>query len=172
MLLKIKVHKKVFWFYYWGSIKLKVEGSLVFSVLWTLNLRKHERVEKSHLFLFCQLHALACCLKAISTSDSSMFTERCRLACGGHGYMQSSNLPPTYSLTTASCTYEGDNTVLLLQTARFVCFTRKFGNKYRVSQETLVQPPKVCGLSTPIPIDWTQMYVPRFLVVLDSVCPV
>ncbi|CAB3239672.1 unnamed protein product [Arctia plantaginis] len=67
-----------------------------------------------------ELHALACCLKAVSTADAARFTERCRLACGGHGYMHSSNLPLTYALTTASCTYEGDNTVLLLQTARFL----------------------------------------------------
>lgn len=34
--------------------------------------------------------------------------------------MTSSNLPSTYGLVTAMCTYEGENTVLLLQTARFL----------------------------------------------------
>ncbi|KOB65548.1 putative peroxisomal acyl-coenzyme A oxidase 1-like protein, partial [Operophtera brumata] len=34
--------------------------------------------------------------------------------------MLASNLPLTYGLVTAACTYEGENTVLLLQTAR-VC---------------------------------------------------
>ncbi|XP_047527572.1 probable peroxisomal acyl-coenzyme A oxidase 1 [Vanessa atalanta] len=70
-----------------------------------------------------ELHALACCLKAVSTSDTASFVERCRLACGGHGYMLSSNLPLTYGLVTAACTYEGENTVLLLQTARFLAKT-------------------------------------------------
>ncbi|XP_053618358.1 probable peroxisomal acyl-coenzyme A oxidase 1 isoform X2 [Plodia interpunctella] len=70
-----------------------------------------------------ELHALACCLKAISTSDAANYVESCRLACGGHGYMQSSNLPVTYGLVTAACTYEGENTVLLLQTARFLVKT-------------------------------------------------
>lgn len=49
-----------------------------------------------------------------------MGVEQLRLACGGHGYMDSSNLPATYSLVTAICTYEGENTVMLLQTARYL----------------------------------------------------
>lgn len=69
------------------------------------------------LFFF-QLHALSSCLKALSTSDGADFIEQCRLACGGHGYMLSSNLPFIYSFVTATRTYEGDYTVLLLQTAR------------------------------------------------------
>ncbi|KAJ0182749.1 hypothetical protein K1T71_002118 [Dendrolimus kikuchii] len=65
-----------------------------------------------------EFHALSSCLKAISTSDSAAYIEQCRLACGGHGYMMSSNLPFLYSFVTATRTYEGDYTVLLLQTAR------------------------------------------------------
>ncbi|KAL0901877.1 hypothetical protein ABMA27_007032 [Loxostege sticticalis] len=67
-----------------------------------------------------ELHALSSCLKAISTSDTSALIEQCRFACGGHGYMYSSNLPALYSFATATRTYEGDYTVLLLQTARFL----------------------------------------------------
>lgn len=65
-----------------------------------------------------QLHALSCCLKAVTTADTATMTERCRMSCGGHGYMLSSNLPQIYGLVTAACTYEGENTVLMLQTAR------------------------------------------------------
>lgn len=46
--------------------------------------------------------------------------EQLRLSCGGHGYMDASNLPATYGLVTAACTYEGENTVLYLQTARYL----------------------------------------------------
>ncbi|KAL4084612.1 hypothetical protein QTP88_027543 [Uroleucon formosanum] len=67
-----------------------------------------------------ELHAMACCLKAVGTADASVSVTSCRLACGGHGYMNSSNLPNIYSLSTATETYEGENTVLLLQTARFL----------------------------------------------------
>ncbi|KAJ8736603.1 hypothetical protein PYW08_007259 [Mythimna loreyi] len=67
-----------------------------------------------------ELHALSCCLKAVTTADAAECVERCRLACGGHGYMLASNLPITYGHVTAACTYEGENTVLLLQTARYL----------------------------------------------------
>ncbi|XP_060808800.1 probable peroxisomal acyl-coenzyme A oxidase 1 [Amyelois transitella] len=67
-----------------------------------------------------ELHALSCCLKAVTTADAAECVERCRLSCGGHGYMLSSSLPTTYGLVTAACTYEGENTVLLLQTARYL----------------------------------------------------
>ena len=66
------------------------------------------------------MHAMSCCLKAVSSADAAQGIETCRLACGGHGYMTSSNLPSTYGLVTAMVTYEGENTVLLLQTARFL----------------------------------------------------
>ncbi|XP_015119156.1 probable peroxisomal acyl-coenzyme A oxidase 1 [Diachasma alloeum] len=67
-----------------------------------------------------ELHALACCLKAVASSDAANGVEQLRLSCGGHGYMTASNLPATYGLLTAVCTYEGENTVLLLQTARYL----------------------------------------------------
>jgi acyl-CoA oxidase len=52
--------------------------------------------------------------------DGAIGVEQLRLSCGGHGYMDASNLPATYGLVTAICTYEGENTVLLLQTARYL----------------------------------------------------
>lgn len=61
---------------------------------------------------------MACCLKAVGTSDAAIGVTTCRLACGGHGFMNSSSLPNIYAMTTATETYEGENTVLLLQTAR------------------------------------------------------
>ncbi|KAH9633522.1 hypothetical protein HF086_013199 [Spodoptera exigua] len=102
-----------------GCFAMKMNARMLWDTFNVIN----DQLHKGNFERLGELHALACCLKAISTTDSSMFTERCRLACGGHGYMVSSNLPPTYALTTASCTYEGDNTVLLLQTARFLLKT-------------------------------------------------
>uniref|UniRef100_A0A2A4J068 Acyl-coenzyme A oxidase n=1 Tax=Heliothis virescens TaxID=7102 RepID=A0A2A4J068_HELVI len=67
-----------------------------------------------------EFHALSSCLKAVSTSDAAFFIERCRHACGGHGYMMSSGIPNLYNFVSATRTYEGDYTVLLLQTARFL----------------------------------------------------
>lgn len=65
-----------------------------------------------------QLHALSCGLKALSSADATRGIDVCRLACGGHGYLASSNLPRIYTTTTAAITYEGENTVMWLQVAR------------------------------------------------------
>ncbi|KAH8331376.1 hypothetical protein KR074_001743 [Drosophila pseudoananassae] len=67
-----------------------------------------------------ELHSLSCALKVTCSSDTTAGIERLRLACGGHGYLISSNLSNLYVLATAACTYEGENTVLLLQIGRFL----------------------------------------------------
>ncbi|XP_055379777.1 probable peroxisomal acyl-coenzyme A oxidase 1 [Condylostylus longicornis] len=67
-----------------------------------------------------ELHALSCCMKAIYSSETAKGVEILRLACGGHGYMNSSNFPNLYGFATAACTYEGENTVMYLQTARYL----------------------------------------------------
>ncbi|KPJ09433.1 putative peroxisomal acyl-coenzyme A oxidase 1 [Papilio machaon] len=91
--------------------------------LWLTFNEVNEQLVEGNLQRLPELHALACCLKAVTTADTAACVERCRLACGGHGYMMSSSLPLTYGLVTAACTYEGENTVLLLQTARFLVKT-------------------------------------------------
>lgn len=63
---------------------------------------------------------MTCCLKAVCTADGANGIEQLRLSCGGHGYMECSNMPTSYGMVTAAATYEGENTVLLLQTARWV----------------------------------------------------
>uniref|UniRef100_A0A8C6YKU9 Acyl-coenzyme A oxidase n=1 Tax=Naja naja TaxID=35670 RepID=A0A8C6YKU9_NAJNA len=67
-----------------------------------------------------ELHALSAGLKAFSTWTANAGIEECRMACGGHGYSCCSGLPDIYVNFTPSCTYEGENTVMMLQTARFL----------------------------------------------------
>ena len=69
-------------------------------------------------FFFAQLHATSAGLKALSTNVAMYGIEQCRLACGGHGYSQCSGIPKIYVHTAPACTYEGENTVMYLQTAR------------------------------------------------------
>ncbi|CAH1153430.1 unnamed protein product [Phaedon cochleariae] len=88
--------------------------------LWNTYNNVTGELETGQLDNLPELHSTACALKAVSTADAARGIEILRLACGGHGYMTSSNLPSTYGLVTAMCTYEGENTVLLLQTARFL----------------------------------------------------
>ncbi|CAH1773979.1 unnamed protein product [Owenia fusiformis] len=67
-----------------------------------------------------QLHALSAGLKAFTTWASSSGMEVCRMSCGGHGYSQASGFPKIYTDATPGVTYEGENTVLMLQVARYL----------------------------------------------------
>ena len=87
-------------------------------------LRTHLQVtaelEKGNLARLPELHALSCALKPVCSNETTEAVEICRRACGGHGYLNSSGFSDIYKMTTAAQTYEGENTVLLLQTARFL----------------------------------------------------
>ncbi|XP_033191281.1 acyl-coenzyme A oxidase 1-like [Bombus vancouverensis nearcticus] len=95
---------------------IKATASWVWNMFYTvqkqLRQANHEKIP--------ELHSLSCCLKAVVSADTAAGIEQLRLSCGGHGYMTASNLPGLYGLATAVCTYEGENTVLLLQTARYL----------------------------------------------------
>ncbi|XP_033105517.1 peroxisomal acyl-coenzyme A oxidase 1-like [Anneissia japonica] len=67
-----------------------------------------------------ELHALCCGLKSFCTGTSSNFINICRFACGGQGLLMSSGLPSLYARFSASCTYEGENTVMMLQLSRYL----------------------------------------------------
>uniref|UniRef100_A0A8B9QWM8 Acyl-coenzyme A oxidase n=1 Tax=Anas platyrhynchos TaxID=8839 RepID=A0A8B9QWM8_ANAPL len=70
------------------------------------------------------LHASSSGFKAMLSQYCTAGVEICLRACGGHGYSLLSGLPSLYTKIVASCIYEGENTILLLQTARFLvkCF--------------------------------------------------
>ncbi|XP_055985242.1 peroxisomal acyl-coenzyme A oxidase 2 isoform X2 [Sorex fumeus] len=70
--------------------------------------------------LLPELHALSSGVKAFVSEFCTQGTEACRRACGGHGFSKLSGLPTLLTKVTASCTYEGENTVLYLQLARFL----------------------------------------------------
>jgi len=58
-------------------------------------------------------------LRAFSTEVACYGMEVCGLACGGMGYSLASGIPHIYMTILPAQTYEGENTVLYLQTARF-----------------------------------------------------
>ena len=91
-----------------------------------------------------ELHALACGLKALVTQEVSDTIDVLRRSCGGHGFMSSSNLPRLWGLVTASCTYEGENTVLQLQVMFFCivfCLPLHSGGKCLKSRRFSIQKP-------------------------------
>ncbi|XP_030380571.1 probable peroxisomal acyl-coenzyme A oxidase 1 [Scaptodrosophila lebanonensis] len=64
------------------------------------------------------MHIMSCALKVLCTTDGCAGIERLRLSTGGHGYLISANLSNIYGNAVAAYTYEGENTVLLLQIGR------------------------------------------------------
>ncbi|VDI58339.1 Hypothetical predicted protein, partial [Mytilus galloprovincialis] len=77
-------------------------------------------IERGNLEDMPQLHALACGLKAFCTWVGCEGIEVCRMSCGGHGYSHASGIPKIYANIVGACTYEGENTVMMLQTARYL----------------------------------------------------
>ncbi|XP_035658832.1 peroxisomal acyl-coenzyme A oxidase 1-like isoform X2 [Branchiostoma floridae] len=78
------------------------------------------RISKGDISVLPELHALSAGLKALSSWVANVGMEECRLACGGHGYSHASGLPRLYANLTPGATYEGENTVMMLQTARYL----------------------------------------------------
>lgn len=76
-----------------------------------------------------EVHAASAGLKAVTTDTTSNGIEVCRMACGGHGYSCFSGIPVIYTDYIPACTYEGENTVMLLQTARYLLKAYKIGQK-------------------------------------------
>ncbi|XP_023585000.1 peroxisomal acyl-coenzyme A oxidase 1 isoform X3 [Trichechus manatus latirostris] len=82
--------------------------------------RINEDIDRGDLSELPELHALTAGLKAFTSWTTNAGIEACRMACGGHGYSHCSGLPNIYVTFTPTCTFEGENTVMMLQTARLV----------------------------------------------------
>ncbi|XP_077990002.1 peroxisomal acyl-coenzyme A oxidase 1-like [Glandiceps talaboti] len=66
------------------------------------------------------VHGTVAGIKAFVTCKAGEGIEKCRLACGGHGYSEVSALPSLYTLVAVTITGEGESTVMYLQTARYL----------------------------------------------------
>ncbi len=67
-----------------------------------------------------EFHAVTSGLKSICTTNTAADLEDARKACGGHGYLVSSGLPDMIQTYLQSCTVEGDNGLLLFETAKYL----------------------------------------------------
>lgn len=76
-----------------------------------------------------ELHATSSGLKAYCTWKTKDGLEISRLACGGHGFMHISGIPHTAGNYAPQATYEGDNNVLCLQTARYLLKANRLAAK-------------------------------------------
>lgn len=102
------------------QIAQAVAFKLAASHSWRMYLAVMREMRAGDLSRMAEIHGLSCALKAVTTIDAADGVEVLRLACGGHGYMMSSALPTLYAMAMAACTYDGETTVMLLQTARFL----------------------------------------------------
>ncbi|PWZ08005.1 Peroxisomal acyl-coenzyme A oxidase 1 [Zea mays] len=82
-----------------------------------------QKLEAKDFSTLQEAHACTAGLKAVTTSVTADAIEECRKLCGGHGYLNSSGLPELFAVYVPTCTYEGDNIVLLLQVARILMKT-------------------------------------------------
>ncbi|XP_014439909.1 peroxisomal acyl-coenzyme A oxidase 2 isoform X2 [Tupaia chinensis] len=96
-----------------------------------------------------ELHALSSGMKAMVSDFCIQGAELCRRACGGHGYSKLSGLPSLVTRVTASCTYEGENTVLYLQMARFLVKSYRQAQLSPGSASQKPLPQSVMYLTTP-----------------------
>ncbi|GFR82557.1 acyl-coenzyme A oxidase [Elysia marginata] len=87
------------------------------------------KMEKGNLEDLPMLHALTSSMKAFNTWEMATGVEQCRMACGGHGYLLASGIPQMYTDMVSACTYEGENTVMCLQAARFLNKCQEAANK-------------------------------------------
>ncbi|KAM4023059.1 peroxisomal acyl-coenzyme A oxidase 2-like [Anomaloglossus baeobatrachus] len=113
-------------------------------------------IRKGNFSSLPELHALTAGMKAFATEICSNGVEVCRKACGGHGYSLYSGLPSLYTKVTASCTYEGENTVLHLQVARFLmkCFAGAQSGTSLPSSTAYLSSPPAGGCQARTPADF------------------
>ncbi|KAL3130658.1 hypothetical protein ABBQ38_008049 [Trebouxia sp. C0009 RCD-2024] len=76
--------------------------------------------DQGNFELLPELHAILSGMKAVSTWTTCDGIEACRRGCGGHGYSLLSGLPTLYASYVQNATWEGDNNVLCLQSARYL----------------------------------------------------
>ena len=65
------------------------------------------------------LHSIVSLYKSYFSFMTVDSVEECRRACGGHGFLMTSGLPSIYQDFLPSITYDGDNSILILQSARY-----------------------------------------------------
>lgn len=74
-----------------------------------------------------EIHALSSATKPYCTWAAQSAIQDCREACGGHGYLKVAGLGDLRNNNDASCSYEGENNVLIQQTSNWLLSVRKTG---------------------------------------------
>jgi len=76
--------------------------------------------EKEDFSMMKDLHATLCGTKAFYSYETDAGITKARLSCGGHGFSSYSGFTSIWREFSPTPTYEGDNTIMALQTARYL----------------------------------------------------
>ncbi|KAG0355290.1 Peroxisomal acyl-coenzyme A oxidase 1 [Podila minutissima] len=105
------------------SLALSYAMLMTGRVMMDLHRRNLKNVANGEVGLMAEVHATSSGLKALTSDLSTAHVEDTRRACGGHGYSWLSGLPELYTTLLQDVTVEGENTILHLQTARWLLKT-------------------------------------------------
>eukprot|EP00055_Hartaetosiga_balthica_P003673 m.8589 g.8589 ORF g.8589 m.8589 type:complete len:659 (-) comp3192_c0_seq1:317-2293(-) len=107
-----------------SSLFFSLSSAYVFHYTGIILRRLYDQLQstlsENDLSLLGYVHGTTSGLKAFCSEITSQSLEECRKACGGHGYSLFSGLPDLYVEYVPACTYEGENTVMYLQCARYL----------------------------------------------------
>jgi len=93
-------------------------GSRKVSLMTQENIKSiHERQDFS---MMKDLHATLCGTKAFYSYETDAGVNKARTSCGGHGYLSYSGFTNIWREFSPTVTYEGDNTIMALQVARYL----------------------------------------------------
>ncbi|CAM4748878.1 unnamed protein product [Rotaria magnacalcarata] len=104
--------------YVYRNLALSVFDNL--AEFYALSMSNDESDQDTLAYMGRELHALSCTCKAICTWNTQKACQECREACGGHGYLYATGFGTIRNDNDPSCTFEGDNNVLLQQASNYI----------------------------------------------------
>jgi len=98
--------------------------------LYDMIIENMKRINSSQDFsMMNDIHAILSGCKAVYSNTMFWGIEKIQLACGGYGFSHYSGLPNMLVEGAPKTTYEGENTVMLLQSARYLIKSLNNGAK-------------------------------------------
>jgi acyl-CoA oxidase len=110
-----------------------------------------------------ETHAIASCLKAVTTSYASNGIEELRRACGGHGYSSFSGLDHLYGNSMVNFTGEGENYMIVQQCTSYLLKNQSELEEGRAKDDT----PYLSFLATSATLDAQACTATRVVDFLD-----
>lgn len=107
-----------------------------FKKTYDMFLENLDRCAKSDFSILQDLHGLLSAHKSVSTATTLFGMEKIRQSCGGHGFSSYSGLVGRLKMWYPYSTFEGENTIMLLQTARYLI--KKFRKSVRPESKNIL----------------------------------